>query len=88
MTIKCLCFKTHANASKICVKKHNRVHTYSIKTQPANTTHEVCLGYTHSNMKQFLSLLKFKWLNPLNTQHNIQPKTENPNSNSNPNAQN
>ena len=40
---------TSENASKFVFKEHNYVHTCSIKTQPTNTNHKVCLGFTHSN---------------------------------------
>jgi hypothetical protein len=36
---------------------------------PTNTNHIVCLRFTHSIMKQFVSSFKFKWFIPLNPQH-------------------
>ena len=78
----CKCFQN------LCLK-HNCIHICSIRTQPTNTNHIVCLGFTHSNMKQFLSLFKFKWLKPLNTQHpTFCAQDKSPNPNSNPNAPN
>jgi hypothetical protein len=47
MVIKCLSLKTHANASKICVSKHNYIHTCSIKTQPTNTTYELVYTFEY-----------------------------------------
>jgi hypothetical protein len=89
LVIKCLCGELHANASRSCVKKKHYIHTCSIRTQLANNNHRVCLRFTHLAMKQFLSLFKFKWLKPLNTQRlAFCTQVKSPNPNSNPNAPN
>lgn len=46
------------------------MHTYVLHWNTTdNTIYKVCLRYTHSNMKQFLSLFKFKRFKPLNKQY-------------------
>jgi hypothetical protein len=37
--------------------------------QLTNTNHNLCLGFTHSYMKQFCHCSSSKWFKPLATQH-------------------
>ena len=67
--IKCLCLKTHANASKFVFETQLHTQIHSMRTLPTNTNHRVNLGFTHSDMKQLFSLFKFKWLKPLHAQY-------------------